>query len=243
VIDLHCHILPALDDGAIDLDDSLAMARQAEQDGIAIVSATPHIRDDHDVRVIELADRVMALNDALEGEGIPVEIATGGEVAEATLETADDDCLEHVSLGGAGCWLLVEPKPGPLSDSLVEAVGALTARGYRSVIAHPERHAGADFWAQLRALVDCGALVQGTAALVADGPASPTMLEMAGKGLLHLLGSDAHSSHGGRPVRLSEGFARLAEVEKVRPHLDWMAREAPQAILKGEHVTPPLPPG
>lgn len=57
MIDLHCHILPALDDGALDLEDAVGMARQAEADGIGIVCATPHIRHDHDVAIAELPQR------------------------------------------------------------------------------------------------------------------------------------------------------------------------------------------
>ena len=60
MIDLHCHILPGVDDGARDLDDAAAMAAQAQADGIATICATPHIRHDHDVRIAELADRVEA---------------------------------------------------------------------------------------------------------------------------------------------------------------------------------------
>ena len=69
MIDLHCHILPALDDGARDLADSVAMARQAEADGIQIVCATPHIRSDHDVQVDELEERIEAVNTALRRQG------------------------------------------------------------------------------------------------------------------------------------------------------------------------------
>jgi tyrosine-protein phosphatase YwqE len=58
VIDLHCHILPGLDDGALNLHDAIGMARQAQDDGIQAVCATPHIRHDHDVVISELADRV-----------------------------------------------------------------------------------------------------------------------------------------------------------------------------------------
>src|SRR5271167_1695874 len=58
VIDLHCHILPELDDGALSLDDSVAMARQAEEDGITVVCATPHIRHDHEVCIEEIASHV-----------------------------------------------------------------------------------------------------------------------------------------------------------------------------------------
>lgn len=57
MIDLHCYILPGLDDGAGDFDDSVAMARQATADGIEAVCATPLIRHDHDVRIEELAGR------------------------------------------------------------------------------------------------------------------------------------------------------------------------------------------
>ena len=86
------------------------------------------------------------------------------------------------------------------------------------------------------------ALIQVTAALIADGPASPVLIELAGHGLVHLLGSDAHSSRAGRPVRLSEGLARLAEVDCVKPHLDWVVRDGPRAILAGADVAPPFLP-
>jgi protein-tyrosine phosphatase len=242
VIDLHSHILPALDDGAIDLDDSVAMARQAEADGIEIVCATPHIRSDHDVQVAELEGRIESVNQELERQGVPVRVAPGGEVADEALHEVADEKLRAVSLGRTGVWLLIEPRPGPITRDLIETVEKLTDRGFRCVIAHPERHAGADFRERLEALVERGALIQVTAALIADGPASPVLVELAAHGLVHLLGSDAHSARAGRPVRLSGGLARLAEVECVRPHLDWVARDGPRGILAGEHVTPPFLP-
>jgi protein-tyrosine phosphatase len=242
LIDLHCHILPALDDGAIDLEDSVAMARQAQEDGIGTVCATPHIRPDHQVRLDELPARVAAVNEELERRGVLTRVATGGEVAELHLPELDDEELTSVSLGGGGLYLLMEPKPGPLSSSLVEVVEELAERGFRSIIAHPERHAGADFHDQLATLVERGALVQATAALVADGPAAPTLLDLAGHGLVHLLASDAHSSHAGRPVRLSLGLARLAEVPRTKSHLSWIATDGPAAILEGELAVPPFSP-
>src|SRR6266508_4377391 len=94
VIDLHCHILPGIDDGALDLADSLAMARVAADDGIETISATPHIRHDHDVRIAELPARVAELNGELSRNGVPVEIVTGGEVAETAIEGLGEDELE-----------------------------------------------------------------------------------------------------------------------------------------------------
>ncbi|MFP5388269.1 MAG: CpsB/CapC family capsule biosynthesis tyrosine phosphatase, partial [Thermoleophilia bacterium] len=86
MIDLHCHILPGVDDGSLDLADSLALARQAANDGIERVCATPHIRHDHDVRIEQIAARIDELNRALGDEGLPVEILQGGEVAETAVE-------------------------------------------------------------------------------------------------------------------------------------------------------------
>lgn len=60
-VDLHCHVLPDVDDGARDLEDAIALARQAEADGIAAICATPHIRHDHDVRIVELPARLAKL--------------------------------------------------------------------------------------------------------------------------------------------------------------------------------------
>ena len=168
-------------------------------------------------------------------------VVTGGEVSEPMLDQLDDDDVRRVSLGGGG-WILVEPRPGPLSDHLELAVDALTRRGFRSLVAHPERHAGGDFRERMEALVAAGALIQVTAALIAEGPAAPVMLELAALGLVHVLASDAHSSRAGRPVKLSHGVARLREVPPFAPYAEWTVRDGPAAILAGEDVVPPLAP-
>jgi protein-tyrosine phosphatase len=242
VIDLHCHILPGIDDGASDLDDALAMARQAEADGIEIVCATPHIRHDHDVRIGELEGRCRDLNAALAEAGIRTRVDPAGEVAETIVEHLDADELATVALG-SGIWILLEPAPGPLGDSLAAAVESLARRGFRSLVAHPERHLAADTHERLAALVGAGVLVQATAALLLEEGADQGMLALARRGLIHVLGSDAHSAAAGRPVRLSAGLARLGDVEPVGAHLDWVREEAPRGILAGRAVRPPYPAG
>lgn len=240
MIDLHCHILPALDDGAVDVEDSLAMAAQAVQDGIHIVCATPHIRHDHDVRLEELPARVAGLGQELDRRGLAVRIVTGAEVAETAVEALSDSELRAASVGGAGGWILLEPAPGPLGDALAGAVHDLAQRGFRSLLAHPERHLGADYARRLAALVQSGALVQATAASLTDPASAGGMEELAAQGLVHVLGSDAHSSRYGRPVCLSDGLACLERIERLRPHLDWIAEAAPEAILRGEPAEPPF---
>jgi protein-tyrosine phosphatase len=239
VIDLHCHILPGIDDGAADLADSIAMARQADEDGIELVCATPHIRHDHDVRIRELPSRVAELNAELEREGLAVRVASGGEVAQTIVSQLDFDELAALTLGDGGRWLLLEPAPGPLGEPLVATVEELGASGYGCVVAHPERHPGGAFLETLGALAERGALIQLTADALLHGQAAEGMLDLASRGLCHLLGSDAHSSRFGRPLALSAGFERLRSVPRLAPHVDWIANEAPAAIVRGDDVRAP----
>jgi protein-tyrosine phosphatase len=239
LIDLHCHILPALDDGALDLRDSLAMGRQAVNDGIEAICATPHVRHDHDVRIEQLADRVEAVNRSLRDEGIPVTVLQGGEVAETAVEELGEEELSRVTLG-KGNWVLLEPAPGPLSDTLIRRVEHLAERGHCALIAHPERHLSADMYERIAALIAAGALVQATADFFLRERTADGMRALAEAGLIHVLSSDAHSSLGGRPVHMREAFDQLTDIKSVAPHVHWMRDVAPQAIIEGKNLSVPF---
>lgn len=239
-VDLHCHLLPGLDDGARDLDDAVEMAKQAEGDGIAVVCATPHIRHDHAVAIGELRERVAELSAAVRAAGCRTRILPGGEVAVAALDDLAVDDLRAVALGGAARWILLEPSPGPIDGRLETAVIALRTRGFRALIAHPERHLAPDLAPRLADLVDLGALVQVTGAALTDQTTRPGMLELVGAGLVHVLGSDAHSSRAGRPVALSGALEVLSGVDPARGHLHWIAHTAPRAIVGGRELRAPF---
>lgn len=241
-VDLHCHILPGLDDGAADVSDAVAMARQAEVDGISAVCATPHIRSDHDVRIKELAARVADLQRSVRASGCATVILPGGEVAADLVAQLSDAELAAVSLGGGGRWILVEPDPGPLDDRLTTAVDTLRGRGHDAVIAHPERHLTSDLHARLAGEIVRGALVQATAASFTAPESREGMLSLARAGLIHVLGSDAHSARIGRPVAVNEALAALATVPPTAAHLSWIARDGPAAIVAGDVVRPPFQP-
>jgi protein-tyrosine phosphatase len=239
-VDLHCHILPGLDDGARDLDDAVEMARQAEADGIAAVCATPHIRHDHPVAIAELPHRLAELSGAVRAAGCGTRILPGGEVAVTALGDLEDDDLRAVALGGSARWILLEPAPGPVDRRLQAAVTALRTRGFRALIAHPERHLGPDLVGRLAALVDLGALVQVTGAALTDENTRAGMAELARAGVVHVLGSDSHSSRFGRPVALAAALEVLSKLEPTSSHLSWIGRTAPLAIVDGRELRSPF---
>jgi len=239
-IDLHCHLLPGLDDGARDLDDAVAMAMQAQADGICAICATPHIRSDHEVVIGELAERREELTASLHAAGCRTRVLAGGEVATTMVDALEDSELAALALGGSGRWILLEPAPGPLDSRLDDAIEALHARGFRALIAHPERHAGPDLIERLARLAARGTLVQATAAYFNDPGTSPTMLELAHAGVVHVLGSDSHSSRAGRPVELSPALAALHAVQLLAAHVEWISQIAPRAIVGGQDPVPPF---
>lgn len=220
------------------MDDSVAMARQAQADGIEAVCATPHIRHDHDVHIAQIAERVAQLQERLEGEQVDVQILEGGEVAQTAADSLTAEELHSVSLGGRGGWVLLEPAPGPLADELLHVVQRLAERGARAIIAHPERHADSDLEQRLERLVANGCLIQWTARFVLRAGDEDLVLRCAREGLVHLLGSDAHSSLAGRPVELADAFGRLARV-CPREWVQWMAQDAPRAIVAGDQALGP----
>ncbi|MBJ7473301.1 MAG: hypothetical protein JHD16_18480, partial [Solirubrobacteraceae bacterium] len=184
--------------------------------------------------------RVSALNQSLRDLGIPVEIAEGAELSAARADHLTGVELREVSLGATGRWILLEPSPGAIGADFVALVDRLHDRGVRCVVAHPERHAAADIADWLTRLVDRGALVQVTAAFLVGHGAAPVILSWAAQGLVHLVGSDAHSARVGRPATVSQGLRALATVPELAEHMAWIAADAPRAILAGEQVDVPF---
>jgi protein-tyrosine phosphatase len=241
-IDLHCHLLPGLDDGARDVDDAVAMAMQAQADGVYAICATPHIRSDHAVAIDELPERREELAASLHAVGCRTRVLAGGEVAATIVEALEDSELAALALGGSGSWILLEPPPGPLDSRLEAATQALHARGFRALVAHPERHWAPDLISRLESLVTHGALIQATAAYFTDEATKPAMLELARAGLIHVLGSDSHSARVGRPATISPALETLRTVEPMGRHLAWVSRAAPHAIVRGEDPVCPFGP-
>ena len=237
MIDLHSHILPGVDDGAQSLEDSVEIALAAVADGIEVLAATPHVRDDFPTAPETMETLVGEVRRALAREQIQLDVRTGAELALDYLARVPENELGRYGLAGNPSYLLLEfPYYGwPLS--LPQTVFRLRTLGITAVIAHPERNAEVQADPErLRTLIDAGALVQVTAASL-DGrlgrTARATGLALVEQELAHLLASDAHSAS----VR-AVGMRAAAEAVGDEVLARWLATDMPGAIVAGS----PLPP-
>jgi protein-tyrosine phosphatase len=159
--DLHCHILPGLDDGARTMKATLSHARRLEAAGVHDVACTPHVKrgDFPHVDLHELVERRADAQAAIDAAGVEVRLHPGGELAdEDGFELAPDE-LELIAQGPASApFLLLEcPFPG-IDDAFEASAERLAGLGYGLLLAHPER--AYDGHERLDSLLDAGALLQ-----------------------------------------------------------------------------------
>lgn len=246
MIDLHAHLLPGLDDGPRTEDDAVALARASMEAGVWTIAATPHLRHDHpSVVPAELADRCARLVSRLRQESITLKVVPGGEVDIHWAQQASDEDLRLASYGQRGRWLLVETPYGTVSDLFEELLFRLTARGFRTLLAHPERSPSFQRRPErLRALVERGVLVQVTAHALTRSyrrdPARRLAEALVRESLAHVLASDAHRAGGRRTTGLREGA--LAADRLLLGAGAYMTQVAPAAILAGQEPEPPPAP-
>jgi protein-tyrosine phosphatase len=243
LIDLHCHLLPGIDDGPATADESIVLAAELAAGGVSAVVATPHFREDHPrVEPGRLRTLCERLGEQIDYEGIQLEVLPGAEVDLHRGIEATDAQLRLVSLGQGGTHLLVETPYAQLTSLFEEQIFELQLRGYTLLLAHPERNAAFQKSPErLHALVRRGVLVQVTADALARPPARSrsgrAVRELLKAGLAHVIASDAHGPAIARTT-LDAGLRAAREV--VGSRADWMATEVPAAILAGEAI--PAPP-
>lgn len=217
MLDLHCHILPGVDDGAASLDEALAMARFCVADGITHVAATPHCHRHCRLLRADVLPHVARLAEALADAEILLTVLPGSEVqvTDTASYRRDFEAGLYCHLGDGTAFTLLEfPwKSERYPPDAAELVGWLRGRGMTPILAHPERHGYlADDPGRLRALVEAGAWLQVTvdSLLGNHGPAPRS----AGESLLRtypdaVLATDAHNRR--RCSGLSAGYAWVRE--------------------------------
>jgi len=229
MIDIHCHLLPGIDDGAANMSDALALLRIAQKDGIKRMVLTPHLhlgRYDNSKALIER--QFQSFKDAIADEAITIELAVAAEVRfdSEIITLLKNEQLPLLGTVDGQQFMLLELPHADIPMGCHELVKYLIRHQVIPVIAHPERnrellkspnkiHALADLgcWFQLTAGSIVGSFGEGCQAL------SESLLQ---QGLVQVVASDAHNAQY-RPPLLSAARARVAELmgEKVAQMLFW----------------------
>ncbi|MGB9876837.1 MAG: tyrosine-protein phosphatase [bacterium] len=202
IIDIHCHILPALDDGPPDREEALLMLEEAKKQGVSEIVATPHLIWGGEILKIE--DIELAIND------LPnfIKLYPGCEVP--LLEAPS--LFEEGKIIATGKLILLDTPPIGGLSGLEQFVFKIVLKRYKPVIAHPERNPSfARDIRRLQHLKNMGALFQINAdSLVGvQGKemrrAAENLLE---EGIADILASDAHNPEGFKYLR--EAFSIVA---------------------------------
>ncbi len=213
MLDLHCHILPGVDDGPATLEEALAVARFAVADGITHVVATPHCH--RHIRMLRelVLPHVRHFNDLLADAGVRLSVLPGSEIQvfDSALYRREFEAGRYCHLGDSSSFTLLEfawdvrryPADAP------ELIGWIRERGMTPIIAHPERYKFfRDDPARLQAVADAGAWLQVTVdSLLGNHGEMPAAFgaEILGRYPEVVLATDAHRP--GRCSGLSAGYA------------------------------------
>jgi protein-tyrosine phosphatase len=245
MIDLHCHILPRIDDGANSLEETLAMARIAQKDGIRAIVATPHtlngVYTNPMSRITSLVDAIQAV---LRENKIDVALYPGADVHICPHLVERVKSGEAGTVNNTGKYVLLEFPSETVPLGARDEIFALKIAGITPIITHPERNAMIQRDPEiLYELVSLGALGQVTAmSLTGDfghyvARSAETLVK---RRLVHNITTDAHSSET-RPPILSRAVARAAKILKSKDEARRMVTEIPAAILSGDSIDVPEP--
>lgn len=243
--DIHMHLIPGVDDGSADLEMSMVMLLQAQEQGIRQIFATPHSfafdRDSHRVKAVFAALQRTAARFFPD-----MEIFFGCEVLcdpysmDATLEALASG--KYPSLNGTK-FVLTEFSPRGTAEGAVRCIGALRNAGWIPVIAHMERYPFAQGqWNWVTYFREIGCLIQINAYSLAeehDPNIQNFARELCREHLADFLGTDAHRT-GHRPPRAKAGIRWLTE-NCDESYTRRLLRENAHQLLTQKEGTPWIP--
>ncbi|MEN1968855.1 CpsB/CapC family capsule biosynthesis tyrosine phosphatase [Lentibacillus sp. N15] len=215
MIDIHCHILPGIDDGAQTIEDSLAMAEDAVNQGIHTIIATPHHQNGRYTNVkLDILTYVKLFNERLQEENIPLTILPGQETrinGEVITELENNIVLP---LNETSKYVFVEFPSSSVPRYSKQMLFDIQVAGYTPIIVHPERNqAIAEHPSLLYEFVQKGALSQVTAASLV-GKFGKTIQKFSHQlveaNLAHVIASDAHNTTT-RGFALSEAYQAVQD--------------------------------
>ena len=208
MIDLHCHILPGIDDGAADLSVSLEMARAFVADGVSMVACTPHILPGlYHNNGAQIRAATAQLQNVLNQEGIPLQLATGSDNHMVPDFLAQLRSGHLLSLANSR-YVLVEPPHHVAPPRLEEFFFNFLVADHVPILTHPERLTWiSSHYESVRRLVRAGVWMQITAGSLAGSFGRNARYwgeRLIDEGCVHIIATDAHDVTR-RPPNLSQG--------------------------------------
>ncbi len=195
MIDLHCHLLPGVDDGPGDLDQAVDLALASSRSGITTAVATPHFSERYPTSIAQALDAAELLRGGLARADCELELLVGSEISIHVLGQLDSPALRDRTLGGGDC-LLIESPFGDAPEGIEMLIHDLQVDGFTVLLAHPER--SAYFHSNpaiLESLVGRGAMCSITAGSFQGSfgrRVRAEALRLAAAGLAHNVSSDTH---------------------------------------------------
>ncbi|MGG0413143.1 tyrosine-protein phosphatase [Peribacillus simplex] len=245
MIDIHCHILPEVDDGSADIKESLNMAKKAVEAGITHLFATPHHLNEKYVNIkSNIIDHSVRLNKSLHQNNIPLTIHHGQEVRIHRDIFTSLEKEELLTLDDNGTYLLLELPSGRVPSYTQEVIYELLLKGITPIIVHPERNK--ELIANhklLFELVQEGALTQLTSGSII-GIFGKSIQSFSKKiiehNLAHFIATDAHNI-GSRGFTLQQAYETITKAYGIER--TFYFKENAEQILKDQSpaVEKPLP--
>ncbi len=237
-IDIHCHLLPSIDDGARSWDEALEMAKMAVENGIGTIVATPHqggtFKHNHADTILRLVEE---LREQLAKHNVPLQVLPGADVRLGNDLTRDIMRGAILTLANQRRHLLID-LPHERFVPLQTVLADLQSAEIAAVLSHPERNQGLLKRRELvEQLVDAGCLMQVTSGslLGTFGPQCQDLaVWMLGHGLVHFVATDAHGMHSRRPL-LRRAYERLTELVGREEATELCCRN-PARVVAGERV-------
>lgn len=236
MIDIHCHILPGIDDGAKDINDSIEMAKQAVNEGITSIIATPHHKNGkYENTKQQIIQKVAELNQALQQQNIPLQILPGQESRIYGEMLEDYHKGQLLSLNNTGKYIFVELPSSHVPRYTEKLLFDLQLQGLTPIIVHPERNTeiieSPDL---LYNLVKKGACSQVTAASLTGAfgkKIKKFSLQLIETNLTHFIASDAHNVST-RSFKMNEAIS-IVDKEFGLDYI-YMFRENAELLVNGQ---------
>jgi protein-tyrosine phosphatase len=238
MIDLHCHILPGVDDGPETIEESLEMAKQAAEQGIHTIVATPHHQNGkYNNEKQAIMQKVNELTTLLKQQDISITILPGQEVRLYGEFLQDYEAGTILTKNETGKYVLVEFPSNHVPRYAEALLYDIQLKGLVPIIAHPERNAEIiERPHLLYDLVNKGALSQVTAASLTGGfgkKIKKFSIQLIEHNLTHMIASDAHNTTT-RSFKLREAYDVLEK--EFGTDMLYLLQENVYSIISGQSI-------